>query len=127
MITILIVDDNAETRQGLRLRLMHDAGLRVVGEAANGVEALVLAEHLQPDVVVIDAGAPDLLGVETARKLRAAMPDLPIVMLTLYQDAHQREAAASAGVWALFEKDGACCRRLKDLIREAAAHRRLAG
>ncbi len=76
--TVLIVDDDEEVRHVLRL-LCEDDGLEVVGEASNGVEAVPLALHLQPDVVILDYRLPRLDGEGAAEILRAVIPGTKIV------------------------------------------------
>jgi len=78
--TILIVDDHAGFRASAR-SLLECAGFRVVGEAANGAEAVALAAALRPEVVLLDVQLPDLNGFEVAERLRG-MQDPPQVILT---------------------------------------------
>ena len=85
MSTILIVDDHASFRRQARA-LLEAQGHEVVGEAADGVEALELAARLGPDLVLLDIGLPDMFGFEVARRLAAA-PVPPVVVLTSSRDA----------------------------------------
>jgi DNA-binding NarL/FixJ family response regulator len=79
----LIVDDHNLFRQGL-IRILGDyAQLQIVGQAANGRDALALVEQLQPDVVLMDVNMPVLSGPDAVRQMRARFPGLPVVMLTV--------------------------------------------
>ena len=82
-IRLLIVDDHNLFRQGL-IRILGDyAQLQIVGQAANGQDALALVEQLQPDVVLMDVNMPVLSGPDAVRQMRARFPGLPVVMLTV--------------------------------------------
>ncbi len=83
MISVLIADDHAVLRQGLRLILREDPDLQVVGEAASGEEAVTKALALAPDVVLMDIGLPDISGIEAIRRIRAARPGTRILVLTI--------------------------------------------
>jgi DNA-binding NarL/FixJ family response regulator len=83
-IRILLVDDHPLARQGARQLLEGEADFIVVGEAADGREALGLAERELPDIVVLDLNLPGLSGVNVARSLRGAVPGIRIVVLTGY-------------------------------------------
>ena len=87
-VRILLADDHAIMRQGMRLLLEAEAGFSVVAEAADGEEALRLAQRVRPDIVVLDISMPRLHGVEAARHLRAALPQTKIVVLTGH-DSHR--------------------------------------
>lgn len=97
MIRLLIVDDNALDRDGLRLSLMDEDGLEVVGEAVNGAEALEQAAQLLPDVVLMDLRMPVMGGVEATRQL-IEMPDPPqVLILTTYDTEPDVRGALKAG------------------------------
>ncbi len=81
---ILLADDHAVVRQGLRALLQSQAGLEVVGEAANGLEAIDLAQKLQPDVVVLDIAMPLLNGIEATHQLTKQVPGAKVVILSMY-------------------------------------------
>lgn len=83
MIRVLIADDHTILRQGLRLILAEDPTLTVVGEAANGMEAVTQALKLLPDVVLMDVKMPGISGIEATRRIRAAKPGIQILMLTV--------------------------------------------
>lgn len=81
-VRVLLVDDHTVVRKGLRLAFGLEDDLEVVGEAANGREALELVESLRPDVVVMDLLMPVMDGVEATRALRASHPEVEVVALT---------------------------------------------
>ncbi|UCH87021.1 MAG: response regulator transcription factor, partial [Dehalococcoidia bacterium] len=85
-IKILIADDHAVLRSGLRLLLDAQPDFEVVGEASTGEETVERAVALQPDVLLLDIAMPDLNGLEAARRIRQQAPDLRILVLTMYDD-----------------------------------------
>jgi DNA-binding NarL/FixJ family response regulator len=80
---LLLADDHQLVRQGLRL-LLEQAGMVVLGEAADGLEALQLAHTHPPDVAIVDIAMPHLNGLETARRLRETQPQIKSIMLTMH-------------------------------------------
>jgi two-component system, NarL family, response regulator NreC len=82
---VLLADDHQIVRQGLR-GLLEKAGHVVVGEAADGHEALKLARTLTPDIAVLDLSMPLLNGLDTAREMRRVSPEIKIILLTMYTD-----------------------------------------
>ena len=101
-IHLLLADDHQLVRQGLRV-LLGQAGMVVLGEAADGLEALQLAHTHQPDVALLDIAMPHLNGLETARRLREAVPQTKIIVLTMHtEEAYVLEALqAGAGGYVL--------------------------
>jgi two-component system, NarL family, response regulator NreC len=95
-IHLLLADDHLLVRQGLRL-LLEQAGMVVLGEAADGLEALQLAHTHQPDVALLDIAMPHLNGLETARRLREAVPQIKIIVLTMHTDEPYVLEALQAG------------------------------
>jgi len=112
MTQVLLADDHQLLRQALR-RAMEDAGLTVVGEAGDGEEAVRLAQTLHPDVVVMDVTMPVLDGVEATRRLHRALPELPIVVLTMHGEAALRREAIEAGAAGFLTKDSS----MQDVIK----------
>jgi DNA-binding NarL/FixJ family response regulator len=96
MIRLLLVDDEAMVRTGLRLILETEDDLRVVGEASNGVEAIDQATRLQPDVILMDVRMPRMDGVEACRRLVEAS-DAKVVILTTFDLDEHLFAAVRAG------------------------------
>ncbi|HXH09741.1 MAG TPA: response regulator transcription factor [Alphaproteobacteria bacterium] len=96
-IRILLAEDHVVVREGLRA-LLEQAGMDVIGEASDGLEALQLAPKQQPDVAVLDISMPHLNGLETARRLREALPQTKIVLLTMYTEDPYVLEAMQAGV-----------------------------
>jgi DNA-binding NarL/FixJ family response regulator len=94
---ILIADDHALVRQGARLVLQAREGWRVVGEAANGREAVQKAIELKPDVAVVDIGMPELDGVEVARQIREGVPSTKVLVLTMHESDQMVKRALDAG------------------------------
>ncbi|MBV9508540.1 MAG: response regulator transcription factor [Acidobacteriia bacterium] len=85
-VRILIADDHALIRSGLRALLGSEAGFEIVAEAADGREAIQAAERSQPNVAVLDIGMPNLNGIEAARQIAANHRHIQIVMLTVHSD-----------------------------------------
>lgn len=104
-IRILIVDDHALLRQGLRQVLELEPDLEVVGEAQDGFEAVAKARELAPDVVLMDINMPGLNGIEATRRVRREMPDVRVLVLTIHDDDEYLREAAQAGVSGYVLKD----------------------
>ena len=96
-ISILIADDNAEFREGLRALCESVDEFTVIGEAATGEEAVSLAAQLQPDVILMDINMPQANGIEATRKILHASPHIGILMLTMFDDDDSVFAAVRAG------------------------------
>jgi DNA-binding NarL/FixJ family response regulator len=109
---VLIVDDHQLLRQAVR-RALEDAGMDVVAEAGDGSEAVRLAAEITPDVVVMDVSMPVLDGVEATRRIHAASPELPIVVLTMHGEDSQRREALDAGATGFLTKDVS----MQDVVR----------
>ena len=102
---ILIADDHVVARAGLRELLSEQPVLQVVGEAANGVEAISQASALQPDVIVMDASMPQMNGFEATREIRGALPHIQIVGLSTHGDENSEHSMREAGAEAYFTKN----------------------
>lgn len=94
---VLIVDDHALIRAGIRLLLDAQRDVTVVGEARDGEEALRLTETLAPDIVLMDVAMPGLSGIEATRKITQAHPDVRVLMLTMHNDEEYFFQAVNAG------------------------------
>jgi len=119
-IRILIVDDHAVVRIGLKTVLANATGFRVVGEAGTVNDAISLASQARPDVVLMDVRLPDGSGVEACRRIKADNPDTRVVMLTSYQDEEAIVGSVMAGASGYLLKQ-ADAERLIQAIRDAAA------
>lgn len=105
MIRVLIADDHAIVRQGLRSVLAFESDLEVIGEAANGDEAVRLTREMEPDVVILDLNMPVVGGLEAARLIRRQPPVPGIVVLTIHDDREYVLEAMRAGVTGYCLKD----------------------
>lgn len=97
-IRILLVDDNKTFLMAVRQFMDMVTGLRVVGEAHDGTQALALAAELQPDLVLLDIAMPQMCGLEVARAMQAWPQPPRIVFLSMHDHAVYREAARDLGV-----------------------------
>lgn len=97
MIKVLVADDHAIVRTGLRALLNDESSMELVGEASGGYEAMELVEKTQPDVLVLDLSMPDLDGISVTRKIKPNFPDLRILILTLHEDEALLKEAIKAG------------------------------
>ena len=102
---VMLVDDHAVVRQGLRTFLDLQEGIEVVGEAPDGVEALGLAQDLDPDVILMDLMMPRMDGIETVRRMKAVRPHSQIIVLTSFGDDQKVFAAIRAGATGFLLKD----------------------
>jgi two-component system, NarL family, response regulator LiaR len=94
---ILLVEDHAFTRDGLRVAIERHQGLQVVGEARSGEEALEMLREIHPEVIVLDIGLPGIDGIETCRRIKQTYPQTRVVMLTAHQLETQVLAALASG------------------------------
>ena len=102
---LLIVDDQPLIRRGLAMMLATEPGIEVVGQAADGLEAIELAERLRPDVVVMDLQMPRASGVVATREITARLPATRVVVLTTYDHDELVFEAIRAGAQAYLLKD----------------------
>ena len=100
---VLIADDHEMVREGVKAALRFEAGIEIVGEAKDGLDALRLALELKPDAMVIDNHMPGLSGIALARHIARDLPNPAIILLTL--DEQVREVALAAGVQVVVSKD----------------------
>ena len=96
-VRLVIVDDHSLVRDGLRARLAVVPHLEVVGEAANGAEALLQAEALTPDLMLIDVGMRGMNGIELATVLHTRHPSIRVLMLSMYDNREYVQSAIRAG------------------------------
>jgi len=119
-IRVLIVDDHAVVRQGLRMFLTPDVGFEVVGEAADGQEAIDQARALRPEVVVMDLLLPGMSGIDATAAIRAELPEVEVVVLTSVDDDAAIVHAVRAGAAGYLLKD-ATGDELRGALRAALA------
>jgi DNA-binding NarL/FixJ family response regulator len=96
-IRVILVDDHAVLREGLRFMLGQAADVDVVGEASDGREAIAAVEAVRPDVVLMDVKMPDMDGLATLRVFKETNPDLPVLILSMYDDPEYVEQALHLG------------------------------
>ena len=106
-VRILLADDHTVVRKGLGLLLESHAGFKVIAEAADGREAVAMAEAHRPDVVVLDVAMPLLNGIEAARQISAKLPETAIVFLSMHSDEGYVLKALKSGAKAYLLKDSA--------------------
>jgi len=107
VIRILVVDDHQVVREGLWRMLELDKRIQVVGEAINGEEAIAKTASLSPDVIVMDLKMPVMDGITATREIKQKMPDVNILMLTLYAEDFVKQAI-EAGASGYLLKDSNC-------------------
>lgn len=116
---VLIVDDIAAVRRELHTLLDLSRHVRVIGEAADGAQAVRLAVELQPDVVLMDLEMPILDGYAAARLVKEALPGCRVIALSIHEDAAARQKAVEAGMDSFVSK-ASRLQELLDAIRAAA-------
>ena len=104
-IGVLLVDDHAVVREGLRTFLELQDGIEVVGEAADGEEGVLEAERLRPDVILMDLVMPKLDGVQAMRELRRELPETRVIVLTSFAEDERLLPAIQAGAAGYLLKD----------------------
>ncbi len=119
MIRVLLVDDHAMVRQGLRTILDRYPDLTIVGEAANGLEAVTMAAELMPDVILMDIKLPLMDGIEATKRIKAAQPGVVVIGLSVNNSAQRIRAMKDAGAATFISKD-AVVEQLHDTIAALA-------
>ncbi len=119
-IRLLLVDDHAVVRSGLRLLLESQPDLEISGEAGTAHEALTLVELLQPDLVLMDIGLPDASGIDTTAVIKARWPRVAVVALTIHEDEEYFFRMLHAGAAGYVPKRAAP-EELLTAVRTAAA------
>ena len=105
MINILLVDDQKLVRQGIHFLLESENDLHVVGEAANGLEAIEVSNNLHPDVILMDIRMPEMDGVQATRAILEKTPNIGIIILTTFDDDEYIFEGLKAGARGYFLKD----------------------
>jgi len=119
---VLLADDHAIVRRGLKSLIETEPGLQVVAEAADGLEAIKLAEMHKPDVIILDLGLPKLNGIDVAARVQKLTPPPWVIVLTMHSDESYILRALAAGARAYLLKD-ATDEDLLPAIRAAASGR----
>jgi two-component system response regulator NreC len=119
-IRLVLVDDHFVVRTGLRMLLEGDANVQIVGEAGTARQAIEIMEALQPDVVLMDIGLPDLSGIDATREIKRLHPKIAIVALTIHEDEQYFFRMLEAGASGYVPKRAAP-EELLTAIRAAAA------
>jgi DNA-binding NarL/FixJ family response regulator len=104
-IRVLIADDHAVVREGIRHVLSADEGFSVVGEAADGTEAVRLARSLEPDVVVLDISMPKISGLDAAEQISESVPAARVLMLSIHDHEEYVMQSVRAGAHGYLRKD----------------------
>ena len=120
-IRVLIVDDHAVVRQGLRIFLDTEGEFEVVGEAPDGEEAVRLAKALRPDIVLMDLLMPGMGGIEATKVLVQQHPDIKVLMLTSFGGHERMVEALQAGAVGYVVKDSAPTEILR-AVRSVSRH-----
>jgi DNA-binding NarL/FixJ family response regulator len=105
VIRVLIVDDHAVVREGIRHVLSADPDFEVIGEASGGKTAVDMAERLRPDVIVLDISMPDLPGLDAAKRIREILPDAAILVLSIHDHPEYVLRSIEAGTQGYLRKD----------------------
>jgi DNA-binding NarL/FixJ family response regulator len=119
MIRVLLADDHAIVRDGLRRILVADAGFEVAGEAANGDEALALVRANDYDVAVLDMSMPGLSGIDLVKRLKLEKPKLRLLVLSMHGEQQYAVRALKAGASGYLSKDSAA-EQLLGALRKVA-------
>jgi CheY-like chemotaxis protein len=118
LIRVLLVDDHAMVRQGLRSVLDAYADMQVVGEARDGIEAVKLVEELRPRVVVMDINMPNMNGIDATTRIKAQWPETTIIGISVNSGGDNSAAMQRAGAVTLLTKEAAV-EQLHDIITES--------
>lgn len=98
VISVVLADDHELLREGMRRVLEKEPDLEIVGEAANGAEAVTLVQELQPDVVLMDVVMPELNGIEATKRIKVSNPTTAVIILSAYDDDRYVLGLLEAGV-----------------------------
>jgi DNA-binding NarL/FixJ family response regulator len=123
-ITVFLVDDHTLVRRGFRRLLEDDPGIRVVGEAGDGHEALTAVAELKPDVVVMDFALPSMNGAVATRRIRDSVPATAVLILSMHEEANYVRTCLEAGACGYLLKN-AMDLELVSAVKKAAAGERV--
>ncbi|MEJ2672400.1 MAG: response regulator transcription factor, partial [Deltaproteobacteria bacterium] len=104
---IVLADDHILVRQGIKKIIQEDQGMRVVGEAADGVELMEILEKITPDLVILDISMPRLKGLAAAKKIRQLYPTVKVLILSMHRNKEYLRQAMAAGVHGYLLKEDA--------------------
>ena len=104
-IKVLIVDDHKIVRRGIKAFLAEFENICVIGEAANGIEAVEMVENIKPDVILLDLLMPGIDGIETIKRILVIQPNQRIIILTAFVHDDKLPLAIQAGAWGYIKKD----------------------
>jgi len=121
-IKLMLVDDHDVVRTGLRSFLETQPGLKVIGEAKNGLEALEKAKEAQPDIVLMDITMPDMDGMETTRQMKHLYPECQVLVLTVHNDKQYFMQMLAAGASGYLTKQAAADELVAAIRAVAAGH-----
>ncbi|MBX7258165.1 MAG: response regulator transcription factor [Candidatus Hydrogenedentes bacterium] len=122
-LSVILADDHAVMRDGLRLILENQEGIRVVGDAGDGYAAVTLAKEHQPDIALLDVTMPNLNGIEAAHRIREVSPRTRVVILSVHDTSEHIFRALEAGAMGYLLKECAG-REVVKAVRELMAGRR---
>ncbi len=122
-IRVMLADDHAVVRDGLRMVLEAQSDIEVVGEASNGREAIRLAKRLRPDIAMLDVAMPELNGIEAAEQIHALSPSTRIVILSMYSTREHILRALRAGAMGYLLKESAAA-EVVTAVREVSSARK---
>ena len=121
---VLLVDDHAVVREGLRALLSHDERFDIVGDAADGLQALAAVQRLSPHVVVLDLSMPGMNGVQVTRRLKELHPDVKTIALTVHEEGGYLRSLMDAGASGYVLKRSASAELLRaiETVAEGGVH-----
>ncbi|MCE7985858.1 MAG: DNA-binding response regulator [Caldilinea sp. CFX5] len=122
-ITVFLADDHGIVREGLRLLLNAQPDIHVVGEAANGREAVRQIVRLRPQIAILDLAMPELNGIETTRQLQDAAPDTQVIILSMYASSEHIYQALKAGARGYVLKEAAAEELVNAVVAVQAGQR----
>jgi DNA-binding NarL/FixJ family response regulator len=115
---VILVDDDPSVRTVMRAGLER-MGIDIVGEGADGIEAVEVVRQLQPDVVLMDLQMPGMNGFEATREIKQHLPLVQVVFVTVYDDPHPTQSAEDVGAYAYLLKDSSF-ELIRDVVLRAA-------